>query len=237
MSGVLTKSEFILAAQEILAASDVPLSAAEITEKAKENRQLQGSKGETPEKTMYEKLWRNSDGRGLNYFISINGKFALNPKYRASRREGDLLGLGGEHLVLSELFFHNFGAGDIPHDEGMDIWAKRQGETFYIQVKTKNRDNRGRFIIHIKVKNFEKFRKESNNIFFAFLLRESRSGPTNCLVMSQKSVEEAIKDGSIPLMGKEKNLYRLEFRLKEEGKVFLRQKDVSKFLNAWESIR
>jgi hypothetical protein len=123
----------------------------------------------------------------------------------------------------------------LPFDEGMDIVAEKHGKSLKIQVKTKNKDSRGRFIIFIGVDAFERFREEKN-IFFAFLLTEGRSGITRIVIMSGTSVQKLIRDGLNATVGKDKDFYRLEFRIGNDG-VFLRQLNVSCSVDNWDSIR
>jgi hypothetical protein len=228
---------FIEAAKTILQESGRPMHSSEITRLALKKGLIGSSKGKTPERTMYEKLFRNSGDKGGRYFVHENGAFMLRPNQKSSRLDTQFTGQAGEHLVQSELLFRHFNAAKLPVDYGMDIQAVKEGVTFNIQVKTKNKNPKDAYEINIGVNAFENFRNV-RNVFFVLVLREGRLGPTNYIILSYKDVAKYITKGAILRAGKEKTIYRIVIRISKDGReAFLKNQNISAYLNEWKAIR
>ena len=67
------------------------------------------------------------------------------------------MGAAGEHRVMSELLLRGYGAERVTIDDGVDIWAEKDGCQFYIQVKTVTGKN-NKYISTIRKKSFTKKR-------------------------------------------------------------------------------
>jgi hypothetical protein len=228
---------FIEAAKTILQESGRPMRSKEITELALKKGLIGSSKGKTPERTMYEKLFRNSGEKGGKYFLHKDeGTFILRPGQKPSRLDSQYTGQGGEHLVMSELLFRYFNASKSPVDDGMDIRAHKDGETYNIQVKTKNKNARGDYDINIGIDAFNNFRNE-RNVFFIFVLRESRHGPTHFIILPYKDIADYIAKGVILSAGKD-TIYRIVIRISKDAKqAYLKKQDVSVYLDNWDAMK
>jgi hypothetical protein len=92
-------------------------------------------------------------------------------------------GKAGECAVMSELLFRGYNVNNMMVDEGVDIVASKANVFYYVQVKTRNVDERNRFHFPIKQVAFASFigtqmryilvarcmiNNEEKNIYFTF---------------------------------------------------------------------
>ncbi len=236
---------YLEAAYKILKDSKQPLHYNEITRLALEKEMIE-SRGVTPELTMNAVLFRDiknkkdkslfrSKGRGF-FVLNELEKDILGLQLNLFKIEEELAtqdnynlytGKGGEYLVAGELLLRGFNANLLSVDEGIDLIAKKNNKFFYVQVKTANKSKVHRYNFNIRVTAFEKNYSEST--FYIFVLKEKDSH--KFIILSHQIINEFIKDKIIRKIVKGK--YYLVPLRQEKNKIFLRNKDLSEYVNNW----
>jgi len=140
---------------------------------------------------------------------------------------------GGEYLVCSELLFRGFNASIMGIDMGMDIVATKNNKLWLVQVKTSNLSKSKTYIFDVRKDSFE--RKESDNVFYVFVLRES--GKNNFLVLPQHEMKKIIYEKDF-LETDHGRRFRINIRFRD-GKIYLGTEEhvADYYLNNWEIIK
>ncbi len=245
---------FLEAAYRILKEEKKPLHFRKITEMAIQ-RGLIETEGQSPELTMHAVLSRDIKNKGRNsLFVKDNkrrGFFRLRKvaneilRFQLSLWEkGEIvepeekikntnlfIGKAGEYLVAGELLFRGFNATILPVDIGMDIIAEKKNKIFSIQVKTSN-NRSSRYNFNIRVSSFEK--NYSGYTFYIFVLRDNER--QEFMIFPHRDVSKWIKKKLIKKTSDRK--YYLVPIVKREGqKYFLRNYDITSYINNWKLIQ
>lgn len=136
------------------------------------------------------------------------------------------MGAAGEHRVMSELLLRGYGAERVTIDDGVDIWAEKDGCQFYMQVKTVTGKN-SKYISTIRKKSFAK--KRNLQMYYVFVLRDI-DNRLDFVTLSSKDIRKRISNGD---MTENKAGYQASFS-KKGDKVFLGQHDVTQYRNDWD---
>ena len=241
------------AAIDVLSEAGKPLHSDEITRRAIDGGHIK-SKGRTPGATMSAAIYMDIKKFGENSRFEQTGTstFKLRGAPPAPPDQGDRppdhgqagpedggppsaendtmraqrIGAAGEHRVMSELLFRGYGAERVTIDDGVDIWAEKDGCQFYVQVKTVTGKN-GRYITTIGKKPFAK--KRNLHMYYAFVLRDV-DNRLDFVILSSKDVRKRISNGD---MTDNKAGYQASFS-KKGDKVFLGAHDATQYKNDWD---
>ena len=145
------------------------------------------------------------------------------------------LGKAAENLVVAELLFRGFNAQILPVDEGIDVFATsiKKNDLYLIQVKHSHYENPKRSgTISVTVSSFEKHRK--SNVYYIFVLRRD-SNRRDFLILPFFKFDELIKNGAIKQKDDTKTM---SFAVTHQGEddAFIGSADVSRYLNAWDTL-
>lgn len=138
----------------------------------------------------------------------------------------------GEYRVMSEMLLRGYGADKVTFDDGVDIYARKNGRPFEIQVKTSTVKN-GRHVVVIGKKSFE--RKDGPQMYYVFVLRDENDG-LDFVTFSSKDLKKMIKSGDIKEYKiKSQSQHRYQASLFKKGnKVFLGKQDVTQSRSDWD---
>ncbi len=141
--------------------------------------------------------------------------------------KGRYWGEAAEYHVTAELLYRGFQAGNIPVDEGLDILAVKDNNTFYFQVKHKDLSNSQ--AIKITKSSFEKTGR--GNVYYVFVLLSNEKRDFLIIPFHivndwiREAIAEATEDG-----------YLIYIKVRE-GKYFIKEKGLDYYLNNWELIK
>ena len=132
------------------------------------------------------------------------------------------------------MLYRGFQAANIPVDEGLDILAVKDNNTFYFQVKHKDISNNQ--AIKITKSSFEKTGR--GNVYYIFVLLSNAKLLSNdkrdFLVIPFYVVNDWIRDGIVEAT---ENGYMIYIKVRD-GKYYLKEKKgLDYYLNNWELIR
>lgn len=146
------------------------------------------------------------------------------------RRKGpDFVGPGGELLVQSELLFRQYEVSKPVPDIGVDIVARKNGKTFYIQVKTRHLAE-GSYSYDIKKQSFE--RTPMQGTYYVFVMRNPGTGTTDFIVLPRADMAAMIKQGDIRQTTQQPASYQVLFTLKA-GAVKCKGRSMIQYKNNW----
>ena len=146
----------------------------------------------------------------------------------SKRKKGpDFVGPGGELLVQSELLFRRYEASKPVPDIGVDIVARKDGKTFYIQVKTRNMAE-GPYSYDIKKGSFE--RTPLQGTYYVFVMRNPIAGSADFIVLPRSVIAAMIKKGDIKQTKRQS--YQMLFTLKA-GAVKCKGRNMMQYKNNW----
>lgn len=161
--------------------------------------------------------------------ISVEGSKSKNRFY---------YGNAAEYLVISELLFRGYNAQKLPVDEGLDVFAVKNGRLYLLQVKHsdyKKPSESG--AIKITTSSFE--RNKSLNVFYVLVLSRKQPSQRDFLILPYSRIDELIKIGAIK---QENKAQHISFKVlhKNPNDAFIgeyKEKcDVSRYLNAWDVL-
>lgn len=149
---------------------------------------------------------------------------------RSGKRKGpDFVGPGGELLVQSELLFRRYEVSKPVPDIGVDIVARKDDKTFYIQVKTRNMAE-GPYSYDIKKQSFERTPKQGT--YYVFVMRNPSAGSADFIVLPHAEMAAMIKRGDIRQTKRQPASYQVIFTQKS-GAVECKGRSMIKFKNNW----
>ena len=150
---------------------------------------------------------------------------------RSGKRKGpDFVGPGGEALVQSELLFREYEVSKLVPDIGVDIVARKDGEAFYIQVKTRNMAE-GPYSYDIKKRSFERTPRQGT--YYVFVMRNPTAGSADFIVIPRAEMAAMIKKGDIRQTKRQPASYQVIFTQKS-GAVKCKGRNMIKFKNNWD---
>ena len=150
---------------------------------------------------------------------------------RSGKRKGpDFVGPGGELRVQSELLFGGYEVGKPVPDIGVDIVARKDNKTFYIQVKTRNMAE-GPYSYVIKKRSFERTPKQST--YYVFVMRNPSAGSADFIVLPHAEMAAMIKRGDIRQTTRPPASYQVIFTQKS-GAVKCKGRSMINFKNNWD---
>lgn len=143
-------------------------------------------------------------------------------------------GKAGEFAVISELLFNGFNAGMIAVDDGIDVEAMKNGDLFYIQVKTTVLTSERNISVSIKYSSFTRY--EKNKTFYIIVIRHKvKSGQVvnDLIILSNQDIRDFLAKKVLSVIGD-----KISFRLSIEGDKFILngKENVSLYLNEFERI-
>jgi hypothetical protein len=141
--------------------------------------------------------------------------------------KGRYWGEAAEIHVTAELLYRGFQAANMPVDEGLDILAVKDSNTFYFQVKHKDTSNNQ--AIKITKNSFE--RTGRSNVYYVFVLLANDK--RNFLIIPFHIVNDWIREGIAEATGDEYMIY-IKVR---DGKYYLKEKKLDYYLNNWGLIK
>ena len=163
-----------------------------------------------------------------------NGPAAEEPKDEETdddKRRYDFTGVAGEHWVQSKLLFHNYETSRPVPDMGVDLVARKDGNSFYLQVKTANKKGNA-YYFPLREKAFKRLRDVG--AYHVFVMRNP-SGDVRCLVLSRNTMKEMIKAEKISLVKMGKSHKGYQVRITENGGAYgIKGDDVSKYVDNWD---
>ena len=142
-------------------------------------------------------------------------------------RGPDFVGPGGELLVQSELLFRQYEASKPVPDIGVDIVARKDGKTFYIQVKTRNMAE-GPYSYDIKKRSFERTPRQGT--YYVFVMRNPSAGSADFIVLPRGEVAAMIKRGDASKTKRQS--YQVLFTLRA-GAVKCKGRSMMQYKNNW----
>lgn len=146
------------------------------------------------------------------------------------RRKGpDFVGPGGELLVQGELLFRQYEVCKPMPDIGVDIVARKDDKTFYIQVKTRHLAE-GSYSYDIKKQSFERTPKQGT--YYVFVMRNPGTGTTDFIVLPRADMAAMIKQGDIRQTTQQPASYQVLFTLKA-GAVKCKGRSMIQYKNNW----
>lgn len=150
---------------------------------------------------------------------------------RSGKRKGpDFVGPGGEALVQSELLFREYEVSKPVPDIGVDIVARKDGEAFYIQVKTRNMAE-GPYSYDIKKRSFERTPRQGT--YYVFVMRNPSAGSADFIVLPHAEMAAMIKKGDIRQTKRQPASYQVIFTQKS-GAVKCKGRNMINFKNNWD---
>ena len=102
-------------------------------------------------------------------------------------------GKGGEYAVMSELLFWGYNASIMTVDDGVDIVAGKDGNFFFVQVKTAMPQDNGKFLFTIRKTSFQKY--NGANSFYVFVMRNNEKN--DFIVLPAQQIKHFIGTGCI----------------------------------------
>lgn len=138
----------------------------------------------------------------------------------------------GEYRVMSEMLLRGYGADKVMFDDGVDIYARKNGRPFEIQVKTSTVKN-GRHVVVIRKKSFE--RKHGPQMYYVFVLRDEND-ELDFVTFSSKDLKKMIKSGDMKeytIKSESQPRYQASL-FKKDDKVFLGKQDVTQSRSDWD---
>lgn len=155
------------------------------------------------------------------------------PVGRSGKRKGqDFVGPGGELLVQSELLFRQYEVCKPVPDIGVDIVARKNDKTFYIQVKTSTKEE-GSYTYDIKKQSFDQTPKQGT--YYVFVMRNQGAGSADFIVLPRSDMASMIKRGDIPQTKRQPASYRVSFTQKF-GAVKCSGHSMVNYKNDWDNI-
>ncbi|PIY94919.1 MAG: hypothetical protein COY68_00980 [Candidatus Levybacteria bacterium CG_4_10_14_0_8_um_filter_35_23] len=141
--------------------------------------------------------------------------------------KGRYWGEAAEIHVTAELLYRGFQAANIPVDEGLDILAVKDNNTFYFQVKHKDISNNQ--AIKITKSSFEKTGR--GNVYYVFVLLSNEK--RDFLIIPFHIVNDWIREG---IAQATEDGYMIYIKVRE-GKYFIKEKGLDYYLNNWLLIK
>ncbi|MDP3954841.1 MAG: hypothetical protein Q8Q15_00570 [bacterium] len=138
-------------------------------------------------------------------------------------------GKGAELHVTAELLYRGFQAATIPVDEGLDILAVKDNNTFCFQVKHKNIATN--LPVEITKSSFEKTGR--GTVFFIFVLLSENK--RDFIIVPFHIVNDWILEGfaTPTVTGKGYHIYIKA----KDNKYLLNEKDLNYYVNNWDLIK
>lgn len=237
---------YLDAASEILRQAGQPLHLKEIIRRAKEQNLIE-TRNPAPDRALGAQIGVEirKKGEGSRFVKDETAKATYGlrdysapppepqPRQsppRAGGRAGrgpDFVGPGGELLVQSELLFRQYEASKPVPDIGVDIVARKDGKTFYIQVKTRNMAE-GPYSYDIKKRSFERTPKQGT--YYVFVMRNPSAGSADFIVLPRGEVAAMIKRGDASKTKRQS--YQVLFTLRA-GAVKCKGRSMMQYKNNW----
>ena len=245
---------FVEAAYMVLKGTDKPLRAESIVKKAVEKGWLK-TKGKTPEHTMRVAITQAINNKADARFDHVG---PMTFKLRAAgaetdvdkqepedepvaedpgseetdddRRRYDFTGIAGEHWVQSKLLFQGYETSRPVPDMGVDLVARKGGNSFYLQVKTANRKGNA-YYFPLRERAFKRLRDVG--AYHVFVMRNPESGTIRCAVLPRSLMKMMIKKLGLVNMGKTSKGYQV--RIAEKGDAYsIKGSDVNDYVDNWD---
>lgn len=166
--------------------------------------------------------------------IKAEGKIAVSNKNEDIQEKPNFLGGKGRYWgeaaeihVTAELLYRGFQAANIPVDEGLDILAVKDNNTFYFQVKHK--DISSYQAIEITKSSFEKTAR--GNVYYVFVILSNDK--RDFLIIPFHIVNDWIREGIAEATEKGYLIY-IKVR---DNKYYLKEKELDYYLNNWDLIK
>ena len=213
--------KFVDAAYEVLKGAGKPLRAESIVKKATAKEWLE-TEGKTPEHTMRvaitNEINNSPDARfehagPMTFKLRAAGAKATEDKPDPrdepvveeptdeetddDQKRYDFTGLAGEHWVQSKLLFRRYETSRPVPDMGIDLVARKDGNSFYLQVKTANKKGNA-WYFRLREKAFKKL--HDVGAYHVFAMR-SPNGEIRCAVLPRSFMKVMIKTKKIGLVG------------------------------------
>lgn len=230
-----------------------PLRAEAIVEKALAEGWIE-TKGKTPEQTMRVKITQEINSRGEDARFDHAGPMAFKlrdadaerrrdtssepaaeePKDEETdddKRRYDFTGVAGEHWVRSKLLFRSYETSRPVPDMGVDLVARKDGNSFYLQVKTSNKKGNA-YYFPLRERAFKRLRDVG--AYHVFVMRRPDE-EVHCLVLPRSLMKVMIKAGKIGLvkMGKSHRGYQVRIA-ENDGAYTIKGTDVSEYVDNWD---
>ncbi len=141
--------------------------------------------------------------------------------------KGRYWGEAAEIHVTAELLYRGFQAANIPVDEGLDILAVKDNNTFYFQVKHKDTGNNQ--AIKITKSSFEKTGR--GNVYYVFVLLSNDK--RDFLIIPFHIVNDWIREG---IAEATEDGYMIYIKVRD-SKYYLKEKGLDYYLNNWDLIK
>ena len=235
------------AAVKVLEDAKKPLYYKEITRRAI-SRGMISPKGKTPDATMNSAIIVNIKNNGAkSMFVKTKpATYGLNPNWlkngsknkpvaESGRQSGVLksknkryISTGGKYLVTGKMILHGFNANLLVVNEGLDIVAIKDGNMYGVQVKAANKSATG-YVADISTAAYERTNK--GNTFYVFVLLGK---PETYVILPFHIMQSLIDDKHIKTLPKSSR-YRAVFS-RGGDKVYLGKKDVTSYVDSWNSI-
>ena len=246
--------KFVEAAYEVLKGAGKPLRAESIVKQAVAAGWLE-TEGKTPEHTMRVAITgeinNSPDARfdhagPMTFKLRVTGikatevkpepkdePAAEGSKYEETdddQRRYDFTGLAGEHLVQSNLLFQNYETSRPVPDMGIDLVARKDGNSFYLQVKTANKKGNA-WYFPLRERAFKKL--SDVGAYHVFVMR-SPNVPIHCVVLPRSFMKVMIETEKIGLVGMGKSQKGYQVRIAENGGTYsIKGIDVSPYVDNW----
>jgi len=146
-------------------------------------------------------------------------------------------GSAAEYFVISELLYWGFIAQKMPVDLGLDVFATKNGKTFFFQVKNVSFNTSNTKRVPIKKSAFQN--NESTSVFYIFVIQ--KAGRKEALIIDYPKMRRLIKD---KFFYEELDEVTMTMTLRIEGNsLFVIKKDntairedVTGYLDDWDAI-
>lgn len=159
--------------------------------------------------------------------IKIEDEVKVSEKSEFLGGKGRYWGEAAEIHVTAELLYRGFQAANIPVDEGLDILAVKDNNTFYFQVKHK--DTRNNQAIKITKSSFEKTGR--GNVYYVFVLLSNDK--REFLILPFHIVNDWIREG---IAEATEDGYMIYIKVRD-SKYYLKEKVLDYYLNNWDLIK
>lgn len=246
--------KFVDAAYEVLKGTSKPHRAESIVRKAVAEGWLE-TEGKTPEHTMRvaitNEINNSQDARfehagPMTFKLRAVGVKAAEGKPEPKdepvveepkddemdddQKRYDFTGLAGEHWVQSKLLFQRYETSRPVPDMGIDLVARKDGNSFYLQVKTSNKKgNAWYFPLREKA-----FKRLCDVGAYHVLVMRSPNGKIHCAVLPRSFMKVMIKTGKINLVNMGKSHKGYQVRIAENGGAYsIKGADVSPYVDNW----
>lgn len=165
--------------------------------------------------------------------VRINDNFQNPDDSETNKNTSNYIGKAGEYAVASELLFRDYNISMMSVDEGIDIIASKNDNTYNIQVKTSHENQFKRYVSDIRISSFE--RHNTSNTFYIFVLKSEEYG-ASYLIFPYHRIKEFV-DRRIISGVNSNTKYRVNIFVKEDSFYLGNQgNDVSYFYNNWELV-